>query len=133
MKMRIVSTKNEIEGLGTKETVVHLAFRPSNQDVFDIVKKCPKLKGLHIPESYHKTVSASARSLLEMQNITLIKGDVWGHRKDINDYSEISTSVFERIKEYQGKGMDTKKIAKLIAEETGISDEFAVFIINQNT
>jgi hypothetical protein len=68
-----------------------------------------------------------------MQNITLIKGDVWGHRKDINDYSEISTSVFERIKEYQGKGMDTKKIAKLIAEETGISDEFAVFIINQNT
>lgn len=133
MKMRIVSTKEEIGGLGSKEVVVHLAFRPSNKDIFDIVKKCPKLKGLHIPESYLKTVSASARSLLEMQNITLIKGDVWGHRKDINDYSEISTSVFERIKEYQDEGMDTTKIAKLIAEETGISNEFAVFIIDQNT
>jgi hypothetical protein len=132
MKMRIVSTKNEIDGLGSKETVVHLAFRPSNKDIFDIVKKCPKLKGLHIPESYHKTVSASARSLLEMQNITLIKGDVWGHRKDINDYSEIAAPVFERIKELQDKGQDTEKIAKTISEEIGISDEFATFIIDQN-
>lgn len=133
MKMRIVSTKNEIDGLGSKETVVHLAFRPSNKDIFTIIEKCPKLKGLHIPESYHKTVSDSARSLLKMQNIALIKGDVWGHRKDINDYSEISTSVFERIKEYQEKGMDTTKIAQLISEEIGISDEFAVFIVDQNT
>ena len=35
---------------------------------------------------------------LEMQRIQL-DGDFWGHRKDINEYYSVPSSVIEKIKE----------------------------------
>ncbi|MHB8102778.1 MAG: DUF1699 family protein [Methanosarcina sp.] len=31
-----------------------------------------------------------------MQRIQLLEGDLWGHRKDLNEYYSISSSVFEK-------------------------------------
>jgi len=31
-----------------------------------------------------------------MQRIQLLEGDLWGHRKDINEYYSIPSSVFEK-------------------------------------
>jgi hypothetical protein len=31
-----------------------------------------------------------------MQRIQLLEGDLWGHRKDINEYYIIPSSVFEK-------------------------------------
>jgi len=42
-----------------------------------------------IPISYKKTISKSTLMFLEMQGIELLEGDVWGHRKDINEFYEI--------------------------------------------
>jgi hypothetical protein len=56
MKIRIVSSKDEISTLDSNEQMVHLAFRPSNKDIFSLVNTCPGLKALHIPSSYKKTV-----------------------------------------------------------------------------
>ena len=88
MKIRVVSSKEEIPTIENEE-IVHMTFRPSNKDIFTLAKTCPGLKGIHIPGSYTKTISNSTLMFLEMQNITLMEGDVWGHRKDINDYYEI--------------------------------------------
>ncbi|TFH41656.1 MAG: DUF1699 family protein [ANME-2 cluster archaeon] len=88
MKIRIVSSKDEIETLGNEE-IVHFAFRPSNKDIFTLIKACSKLKALHVPTSYMKTISKSTLMFLEMKGIEVLEGDVWGHRKDINEYYEI--------------------------------------------
>lgn len=61
MKIRVVSSKDEIETLGPNEQIVHLAFRPSNTDIFALVQKCPTVKALHIPSSYKRTISTSAK------------------------------------------------------------------------
>ena len=45
------------------------------------------------------TVSKSIEMFLEMQRIQLIEGDVWGHRKDINEYYTVPSSVVEKIRE----------------------------------
>jgi hypothetical protein len=93
MKIRVVSSKDDINTLNPEEKIVHLAFRPSNENIFSLVIRCPEVKVIHIPGSYMKTVSSSILMYLKMQGIELIEGDVWGHRKDINEYYEISSGV----------------------------------------
>ena len=85
MKIRVVSSKDEITKLGPNERNVHLAFRPSNVDFLELIRVCPRLRTIQVPPSYHKTLSRAIRLFLEMQGITLLEGDVRGHRKDIDE------------------------------------------------
>ncbi len=64
MRMRVVSSKDEIGSLDKSEKIVHLAFRPSNKDIFALVQACPNVKAIHIPGSYMKTVSDSTKMFL---------------------------------------------------------------------
>ncbi|MDK2891744.1 DUF1699 family protein [Methanohalophilus sp.] len=131
MKIRVVSSKEEINTLNEDEEIVHLAFRPSNTDIFNLVIKCPKVKALHIPSSYKRTISSSAKMYLEMQGIELLEGDVWGHRKDINEYSEVSKNVYDRIDEYRKEGLSEEKIVDKMVKETRLSPDFIKFIMQQ--
>lgn len=131
MKIRVVSSKDEIDTLGNEEEIVHLAFRPSNKDIFSLVIKCPNVKALHIPSSYKRTISGSAKMYLSMQGIDLLEGDVWGHRKDINEYSEVSKSVFDRIKDLRGEGLSEEDIADKMIRETRLGPDFIDFIMKQ--
>lgn len=132
MKIRIVSSKEEIDTLSPTEEIVHLAFRPSNTDIFSLILKCPQVKALHIPSSYKRTISNSAKMYLKMQGIELLEGDVWGHRKDINEYSEVSQSVYDRIKQYRLDGMQEDDIADKMVRETRLSPDFISFLIKSN-
>jgi len=59
MKIRVVSSRDEIFTLNPNERVVHLAFRPSNKDIFGLVETCPKIEVIQLPKSYMVTVSNS--------------------------------------------------------------------------
>ena len=131
MKIRVVSSKDEIETLDNNEEIIHLAFRPSNKDIFSLVIKCPNVKALHIPSSYKRTISGSAKMYLSMQGIDLLEGDVWGHRKDINEYSEVSKSVFDRINDLRGEGLSEDDIADKMIRETRLGPDFIEFIMKQ--
>ena len=110
MKIRVVSSREEIFTLNPNERVVHLAFRPSNKDIFGLVETCPKIDVIQLPKSYMSTVSKSIEMFLEMQKIQLIEGDVWGHRKDINEYYNIPSSVTDKIKEMKTEGKSSEDI-----------------------
>ncbi|WP_321420409.1 DUF1699 family protein [uncultured Methanomethylovorans sp.] len=132
MKIRVVSSKEEINTLSPNEEIVHLAFRPSNTDIFSLIMKCPQVKALHIPSSYKRTISNSAKMYLKMQGIELLEGDVWGHRKDINEYSEVSQNVYDRIKQYRLDGMQEEDITDKMVRETRLSPDFISFLIKSN-
>ncbi len=123
MKIRIVSSKEEINSLDKSEKIVHLAFRPSNKDIFALVQACPNVKAIHIPGSYMKTVSDSVKMFLNMQGVALLEGDVWGHRKDINEYSEIKPEVFDRIQELKAESLPESDLLNRLGREScrGIS------------
>jgi hypothetical protein len=129
MKIRVVSSKDEINTLNTDEEIIHLAFRPSNKDIFDLVQICPEMKALHIPGSYKKTVSKSILLFLDMQNIKLLEGDVWGHRKDINEYYEIKKSVFEKINNLKKEGKSQKEILDKMKKETRLSPDLVEYLL----
>ncbi len=128
MKIRVVSSKDEIPTIGNEE-IAHLTFRPSNKDIFTLVQTCPGLKGIHIPTSYISTISKSTLMFLEMRNIALLEGDVWGHRKDINEYYEIKTQIIDRINELKKEGKSKEEIISELEMETRLSKDLIGFLV----
>ncbi len=84
--LRVISSKSEIEGLNRNEQMVHLAFRASNKDPFNLLEDYSRTGAIKVPSSYRKTRSKAGEMFLVMQGIELLDGDVWGHRKDVNEY-----------------------------------------------
>ena len=131
MKIRVVSSREEIFTLNPNERVVHLAFRPSNKDIFGLVETCPKIDVIQLPKSYMSTVSKSIEMFLEMQKIQLIEGDVWGHRKDINEYYNIPSSVTDKIKEMKTEGKSSEDIEAKISRESKLNPGMVAYIMTK--
>ena len=131
MKIRVVSSREEIFTLNPNERIVHLAFRPSNKDIFVLVETCPKIEVIQLPKSYIATVSKSIEMFLEMQKIQLIEGDVWGHRKDLNEYYTIPSSVIENIKEMKLEGKSTEDIEAKIFRERKLNPKLIAYILTR--
>ncbi len=131
MRIRVVSSKEEISSLGQGEKIIHLAFRPSNKDIFALVQSCPNVKAIHIPSSYIKTISNSTKMFLDMQGIALLEGDVWGHRKDINEYSEIKPEVFDRMQELKSEGLSEGAVLDRLGRETHLSKDLLKFLLKE--
>jgi hypothetical protein len=131
MRIRVVSSREEIFTLNPNERIVHLAFRPSNVDVLGLIETCPKIEVLQLPKSYMATVSKSIKMFLEMQRIQLLEGDVWGHRKDINEYYTIPSSVLEKITEMKHEGVSTEDIEAKISRESKLNPEMVGYILTK--
>jgi hypothetical protein len=129
MKMRVVSSRDEICNLNSNEHIVHLAFRPSNKDVFGLVDSCPKIEAIQLPKSYRTTVSKSIEMFLEMQKVQLLEGDVWGHRKDINEYYTVPSSVIEQIRELKSAGTPAEMIEEKISRESKLKPDMISLVI----
>jgi len=133
MKIRVVSSREEIFTLNPNEKIVHLAFRPSNKDIFGLVETCPKIEVIQIPKSYMNTISKSMEMFLEMQRIQLIEGDVWGHRKDINEYYNVPVSVMDKIKEMKTEGKSAQDIEIKVSRESKLTPGMVAYILNKET
>ena len=133
MKIRVVSSREEISRLNPNERLVHLAFRPSNKDIFSLIESCPKIEVIQLPRSYMATVSKSIDMFLQMQRVQLLEGEVWGHRKDINDYYAIPSSVIENIKEMKIKGKATEEIKNTVARENKLNPVMVAYIMAKET
>jgi hypothetical protein len=131
MRIRVVSSREEIFTLNPNERIVHLAFRPSNIDVLGLIETCPKIEVLQLPKSYMASVSKSIKMFLEMQRIQLLEGDVWGHRKDINEYYTVPSSVLEKIKEMKLEGKSTDDIEAKISMESKLNPEMVGYILTK--
>jgi len=133
MKIRVVSSREEIFTLNSNERIVHLAFRPSNKDVFVLVEACPKIEVIQLPKSYTATISKSIEMFLEMQKIQLLEGDVWGHRKDLNEYYTVPSSVIENIKEMKLEGKVAEDIEAKISRERKLNPKMIAYILTKET
>ncbi len=133
MKIRVVSSREEIFTLNSNERIVHLAFRPSNKDILGLVETCPKIEVIQLPKSYRRTVSKSIEMFLKMQRIQLVEGDVWGHRKDISEYYTIPSSVIEKIKEMKIEGKSTEDIEAKVSMESKLNPGMVAYIVNKET
>ncbi len=131
MRIRVVSSNEEIGSLDKSEKIVHLAFRPSNANIFALVQTCPGVEAIHIPSSYMKTVSNSIKMFLDLQGITLLEGDLWGHRTDVTEYSEIKPELFDRIHELKAEGLSEPDILDRLRREARLSRDLLKFLLKE--
>ncbi len=131
MKLRMVSSKSEIEALKESEQMVHLVFGASNADVVRLVQNCPQIEVVSVPSIHRKSLSKSSELFLMMQGVELIEGDVWGHRKDINEYYTIDDVVLRKIGWLRAKGVNEKEIVNAVSQETQLSPELVKYLIKE--
>jgi hypothetical protein len=128
MKIRIISSREEINSIRPNEKAVHLAFRASNVDFLNLLKKVPRLLMVQVPPSYMKTMSKAIEVFLDMQGVKLLEGDVWGHRKDIDEYFTVEDATIEEIRSLADSGKTLDSVANQIQKKARIGPDLIKFI-----
>jgi hypothetical protein len=128
MRLRVVSARNEIPNLNPNEKMVHLAFRASNVDFLNLMQKCPRLRMIQVPPSYRKTMSNAIQVFLDMQGIELLEGDVWGHRKDLNEYFTVEDTTMEEIRALVTGGTNMDDLTSKMQKKARIGPELIKYI-----
>ena len=128
MRLRVVSARNEIPNLNPNEKMIHLAFRASNVDFLNLMQKCPRLRMIQVPPSYRKTMSNAIQVFLDMQGIELLEGDVWGHRKDLNEYFTVEDTTMEEIRSLVTGGTNMDDLTSQMQKKARIGPELIKYI-----
>ena len=128
MRFRVVSSRNEIPNLNPNEKAIHLAFRASNVDFLNLMQRCPRLRVIQTPPSYKKTMSDAIQVFLEMQGIELLQGDVWGHRKDLDEYFSVDDETVKEIRTLADSGVAVDEVADQIQRKSRIAPDLIKYI-----
>jgi len=73
MEIKIIKNKETLMALkSSNEKIIHIAFRPSDKDIFMVMTKFKKLKMITIPKSYFITLSKTTKELLKYKKIKLV-------------------------------------------------------------
>lgn len=128
MRIRVVSSRNEISNLSSNEKMIHLAFRASNVDFLSLMQKCPRLRMIQVPPSYQKTMSNAIQVFLNMQGIELLEGDVWGHRKDLDEYFTIEDNTLEDIRNLADSGLEMDEVIDRTQKKARIGPDLIKYI-----
>ena len=83
---------------------------------------------IQVPPSYHKTMSNAIQVFLEMQGIELLEGDVWGHRKDLDEYYTVEDATIEEIRALASTGATADDVANQIQKKSKLSSDLIKYI-----
>ena len=128
MRLRVVSARTEIPNLNPNEKLIHLAFRASNVDFLNLMQRCPRLRMIQVPPSYRKTMSNAIQVFLDMHGIELLEGDVWGHRKDLDEYFTVDDATMEEIQNLAAGGATMDDVANQVQKRARLGSELIKYI-----
>ena len=133
MRIRVISARSEIANLNPNEKTVHLAFRASNVDYLNLMQRCPRLRMIQVPPSYRKTMSNAIQVFLDMQGIDMLEGDVWGHRKDLDEYFTVDESTLQEINSLAAGGATLDDVASEVQKTSRLGAELIKYIAKTKT
>jgi hypothetical protein len=73
-------------------------------------------------------MSSAIQVFLDMQGIELLEGDVWGHRKDLDEYFTVDEATQEEIRSLAASGISLDDIANQVQKSARLSPELIKFI-----
>lgn len=128
MRLRVVSARSEIQNLNPNEKMIHMAFRASNVDFLNLMQRCPRLRMIQVPPSYMRTMSDAIQTFMDMQGIELLQGDVWGHRKDLDEYFTVEDETLKEIRSKVATGANMNDVAAEIHKKARIGSDLIKYI-----
>lgn len=88
---------------------------------------------IQVPPSYRKTTSNAIQVFMEMQGIDMLEGDVWGHRKDLDEYYAVDETILKEINALADSGASVNDVAEQIQKKSRISSELIKYIAKSKT
>jgi hypothetical protein len=73
-------------------------------------------------------MSNAIQVFLDMQGIEMLEGDVWGHRKDLDEYFTVEDATLEEIRALAASGASADEVADQIQKKSRISSELIKYI-----
>ena len=128
MKIRVISSREEINSLKSNEKAVHFAFRASNLDFLKLLQKAPRLQMIQLPSSYMKNMSNAVHLFLDTQGVSLLEGDVWGYRKDLEEYFTIEDATIEEIQSLAASGASMDDVTDKIQKKTRLNPDLIKYV-----
>jgi len=83
---------------------------------------------IQVPPSYHKTMSNAIQVFLDMQGIELLEGDVWGHRKDLDEYFTVDDSTLVEISSLVASGAAIEDLASQVQKRARLGPDLIKYI-----
>ena len=132
MKIRVVSSKDEIVQLNPRERAVHLVAPPTALVLLELINRCPKLEAVQVHPSRFERLSESSLCLLEVQGVKIFPGAIQGHRTDRAEYITVDErAILQRAGELQAEGLGSGEVVARMAEEAGVSPGLVEFILGR--
>jgi hypothetical protein len=111
MKIRVVSSKEEIAQLNPRERVVHLVTPPTAITLLELINQCPKLEAVQVHPSRFEKLSEPSLCLLKLQGGKIFPGRIWGHRTDRSEYYIVDErAIFQKAAELRAEGLSSEEI-----------------------
>jgi hypothetical protein len=130
IQIKVISSPKEISNIDSTEKAVHFAFRPKTNDLITLLNTVPSIEVIQIPDSYIKTISQSILMLLEMKNVILTTGYLWGHRTDISEYFYPPVGLIEEIEKYRKTNETDEYIIQRFSLKYPIGEGILKYILN---
>jgi hypothetical protein len=92
------------------------------------MQRCPRLRIIKVPPYYHNTISNAIQVFLDMQGIELLEGDVWGHRKDLDEYFTVEDTTLEEIRALAARGTNMEDIANQMQTKARLGPDLIKYI-----
>ena len=128
MRLRVVSARSEIPNLNPNEKMIHMAFRASNVDFLNLMQRCTRLRMIQVPPSYMRTMSDAIQVFMDMQGIELLQGDVWGHRKDLDEYFTVEDETLSEIRSMAATGASIDDVTTEMQKKARLGSDLIKYI-----
>jgi hypothetical protein len=73
-------------------------------------------------------MSNAIQVFLDMQGIQLLEGDVWGHRKDLDEYFTVEDATLEEINSLVAGGASIEELASQIQKKARLGPDLIKYI-----
>ena len=65
---------------------------------------------------------------MDMQGIELLEGDVWGHRKDLDEYFAVEDATLNEIRSLAASGANMEDMAAQLQKKARLGPELIKYI-----
>ncbi len=130
-RIRLVTTKEQLQTISQKDKVIQLTFCPNYKDIETILEKSPHIKALIIAESHWNRRSRAVDVIISIAKLKIIKiPPISTTSSSACHYFEIPERIIEII---QSQGNITKEqVYSIIKEETELPHNLIPFLVEVN-
>jgi len=73
-------------------------------------------------------MSNAIQVFLDMQGIELLEGDVWGHRKDLDEYFTVEDATLDEISSLVASGAAMEDLASQVQKKARLGPDLIKYI-----